>query len=198
MAIVQCQNGHYYDNEKFNGCPHCAALAEGGTQQDSVTVALAQEARQVENYAVEYLKRTAPQQAPAPAAVQRDMEKTVSLYEKEGVSECIAGWLVCTEGEEYGKGFPLYAGFNRIGRSRSNDIVLTDPHVSREEHCSVIYEEKRNVFYLFPKDGNLVYAGEGLVEQAQQITEGQDITIGETHLKFVPYCKGEKKWEKKK
>ena len=55
MAIVQCQNGHYYDNEKFNGCPHCASLAESGAQQDSVTVALAHEAQQVENYAVEYL-----------------------------------------------------------------------------------------------------------------------------------------------
>lgn len=198
MAIIQCPNGHYYDNEKFSGCPHCASLAESmGSQQESLTVALAQEARQVENYAVEYLKNNAPQAA-APASVQREMEKTVSLFEKEGVSKCIAGWLVCTEGEEYGRGFPLYAGFNRIGRSRGNDIVLTDPHVSREEHCSVIYEEKKNVFYLFPKDGNLVYAGEEMVEQAQELTDGQAIAIGETKLEFVAYCKGEKKWEKKK
>lgn len=199
MAIIQCGNGHYYDNEKFSECPHCAMMAQaGGAQQESLTVALAQESRQVENYAVEYIKQNA-QASPVNPVVRREPEeeKTISIYEKKGVSRCIAGWLVCVEGEEYGKDFPLYAGFNRIGRGRGNDIVLSDPQVSREEHCSLIYEEKKNVFYLFPKDGNLVYSGDEMVERAQEVASGEVIAIGGTKLEFVAFCKGEKKWAKK-
>ncbi len=75
--------------------------------------------------------------------------------------------------------------------------MLDDPQVSREEHCSVIYEEKKNVFYVFPKDGNLVYAGDEMVEQAQEVSSGEVITIGGTQLEFVAFCKGEKRWAKK-
>lgn len=199
MAIIQCGAGHYYDNEKFSECPHCAMAAQaGGGEKESLTVALAHESRQVENYAVEYVKKNAQAPLPNPTA-RRDAEeeKTISIYQKKGVSRCIAGWLVCVEGEANGKDFPIYAGFNRIGRSHSNDIVLDDPQVSREEHCSVIYEEKKNVFYVFPKDGNLVYAGDEMVEQAQEVASGEVITIGGTKLEFVAFCKGEKRWAKK-
>ena len=50
MAIIQCGAGHYYDNEKFSECPHCAMAAQaGGGEKESLTVALAHESRQVEN-----------------------------------------------------------------------------------------------------------------------------------------------------
>ncbi|MCD7796882.1 MAG: hypothetical protein LUG95_04555 [Clostridiales bacterium] len=26
MAIVQCKNKHYYDNSKYNECPHCKRM----------------------------------------------------------------------------------------------------------------------------------------------------------------------------
>ena len=26
MAIIRCDNGHYYDNTKFSQCPHCGVL----------------------------------------------------------------------------------------------------------------------------------------------------------------------------
>lgn len=194
MAIVTCQNGHFYDNEKFGECPHCAG--PGTETQDSVTVAMAQQSREVERYAMEYLKRSAPQ-THVKISVQEDEEKTVGLYQKRGMEKCTAGWLVCIAGEAYGRDFPLYAGFNRIGRGSGNDIRLNDNQVSRDEHCSVVYEEKKNVFYLTPKGGNLTYVGEEMVHQAQQIAGGDVITVGQTQLELAVFCTGDKKWAKK-
>lgn len=197
MAIVQCENSHYYDNEKYRECPHCAEKARGGGEEDSVTVAAAHQARQVENYVAEYLKRNAGSgrvHVAIPAGEEE--EKTVSIYAKRGTAKYTAGWLVCVGGAEYGRDFPLYAGFNRIGRGPENDISLNDMQVSRDEHCSVIYEEKKNVFFLVPKAGNLTYADEELAEQAQPILNGQILTLGETRLELVVYCAGDKRWKK--
>lgn len=75
MAIIQCGAGHYYDNEKFSECPHCAMAAQaGGGEKESLTVALAHESRQVENYAVEYVKKNAQAPLPNPTA-RRDAEE---------------------------------------------------------------------------------------------------------------------------
>ena len=197
MAVVQCEKAHYYDNQEYQQCPHCAELREqGNKEQDSLTVAMVQESRQIESYAAEYLNKVS-KKAASSASIDQDSDKTISIFEAQGISKCIAGWLVCVQGEEYGQFFPLYAGFNRIGRSHSNDIVLKDSKVSREEHCSVVYEEKKNLFYLFLKGGNLAYLGGQTVKQAQELTHGQIITVGEAKLEFVAYCTGEKKWVKK-
>lgn len=196
MAIVQCENQHYYDDEKFPQCPHCAMQAKkGDAGQESVTVALARESREVENYAIEYIKKSSPK-VHVHAEPAWEQQEDAGVKEQQGNTRCVAGWLVCIEGEEYGCGFPLYAGFNRIGRADGNDIILKDPQASREEHCSVIYEERKNVFYLFPKDGNLTYLGEELAGQAQEIRHGQIITIGGTRLQFVAFCMGETRWER--
>lgn len=187
MAIVKCANSHYFDNEKFSECPHCANLAGGGVQKEDFSESL--EAQKVGSYAADYIRKNR-------MGAERDEEKTVGIYRKREYCGCTAGWLVCIEGEEYGRDFPLYAGFNRIGRSKENDVVLTDPQVSREEHCSVIYEEKKNVFYLFPKAGNLTYIGEVPVDEAKMIESGQVITVGQTRLEFVAFCVEEKRWNR--
>lgn len=219
MAVVQCINAHYYDDEKYQQCPHCAALQEKAAQ-DKQTAEQVSQARQIENYAAQYIRQhraqpqvqstqpqvqsTQPQapniqgQMPVEASREVDDEKTVSLYQKRGAARYTVGWLVCVEGEEYGRDFPLCAGFNRIGRSGSNDIVLSDMQISMEEHCSVIYEQKKNIFYLLPKAGSLVYVRDALVQQAQEIESGEVIIIGETRLELVAFCKGERRWTERK
>lgn len=209
MAVVQCKFAHYYDNEKYEQCPHCAALSEKSAQEQQAVEAVSQ-ARQIEDYAAQYLRqhRVQKQEAvPHPqtadpslqkpsAPLREDDEKTVSLYQKCGAARYTVGWLVCVEGNEYGRDFPLYAGFNRIGRAGNNDIVLADMQVSMEEHCSVIYEQKKNIFYVLPKAGCLVYIRDALVQQAQEIVSGEVITLGETKLELVAFCRGDRRWGK--
>lgn len=214
MAVVQCRNAHYYDDEKYQQCPHCAALQEKAAQDKQMAEQVSQ-ARQIESYAAQYIRQhsrsrtedSKPQaqgfqpqtpniqgRMPVESSREVDDERAVSLYQKRGAAQYTVGWLVCVEGEEYGRDFPLYAGFNRIGRSGSNDIVLSDVQISMEEHCSVIYEQKKNIFYLLPKAGSLVYVRDDLVQQAQEIESGEVVAIGETRLELVVFCKGERRW----
>ncbi|MCM1160533.1 MAG: FHA domain-containing protein [Roseburia sp.] len=268
MAVVQCENKHYYDNVKFAQCPHCAKMAEGEVQRQMMI-----ESQRAGTYASEYIRKNMLRQQAAEkitpekdvlngvqpgekqsSAMQSKEKQSGAMQSKEKQSGAVqskemqsgamqskkmqsdamrhkesgikknnirdnaikengikgsgstdygreavlyaAGWLVCTGGQDYGRDFPLYAGFNRIGRTSENDIVLTDEHLSKGEHCSVIYEEKKNVFYVVPRAGSLVYANDVLVEEAKEIEEGTVIMAGETELELVVFCKGEKRWEK--
>ncbi len=195
MAIVKCSNSHYYDNGKFKECPHCARLAAG---QGAGAVPAALEAQQVGDYATAYIRRNLAAGAPGAAGTASAASAEGADADREDPCGCTAGWLVCVKGLDYGRSFPLYAGFNRIGRGAGNDVVLRDAQVSREEHCSVVYEEKKNVFYVFPKAGNLSYLEGEMVEGAQELRSGQKITLGETDLEFAAFCMGEKRWPKKK
>ena len=184
MAVTRCGQGHFYDNEKFTQCPHCRS----GAVQESVTVAFT--GRQIENYAAQYIQRKSSHQH-----VELDEERTIGIYSGRGENKYVAGWLVCTEGPAKGSDYRIYAGFNRIGRGYDNDIVLKeDMQVSREVHCSVVYEERKNVFYAVPQGGNLVYLDGEVLEQAEPIRDGSVLRIGASSLEFAAFCKGEKKW----
>lgn len=180
MAVVQCANAHYYDNEKYPQCPHCAAQAGASGKEPGDSV---------ERFAAEYVR-----QSQKKAGMGQTERQNVPEAPKD-TKGCTAGWLVCIKGAQYGRDFPLYEGFNRIGRDVSNDIVLTDPKVAGQEHCSVVYEKKKNVFYLYPKSGNLTYRGEEAWDCATELEGGQTITLGDTMLELVVFCIGEKRWE---
>lgn len=185
MAVIKCEEGHFYDNEKFVQCPHCA----NGAKNESITVAMSR--MQIEDYAARYIHSNSSHQG-----VEMDKDRTIGIYAKRGSGKFVAGWLVCVEGPAKGNDYRIYAGFNRIGRGYSNDIVLKeDMQVTREEHCSVVYEEKKNVFYVIPQNGNLVYLNEMPIEGATELCGGEVVTLGESSLEFVPFCKGERRWK---
>lgn len=189
MAVIKCKKGHFYDDEKFAECPHCANRND--MEEDSVTRPLNTES--IEYYAAQYVHDRAEH-----IHVEMDEERTIGLYSRREHEKCVAGWLVCIEGVSKGADYHIYAGFNRIGREQSNDIVLGyDMQVSRNTHCSVVYEEKKNEFYAVPKAGNLTYLNDELLEQAQVLTDGDKLCMGESILEFVAYCKGERRWEGK-
>ncbi len=185
MAVIRCENGHFYDSGKYRKCPHC----ENGMAMDSVTVA-EESGRQIEDYAMQY------GQGRDPIFVKMDEERTVGLYSGRGTASYVAGWLVCTDGPEKGNDYRIFAGFNRIGRGFGNDIVLQDPRVAGKNHCAVCYEEKKNRFYLTPQEGNAAYLDGELLSQAKELLEGQKIQIGSCTLELAAFCKGERRWEK--
>lgn len=186
MAVARCARGHYFDNEKFKVCPHCTSHKANVPELYSEM--------QADTYAAEYIRKN---RAGAPQEEDADMEKTIGIYQSRTSSRYAAGWLVCIKGEEYGCSYPLYAGFNRIGKSRECDITLTDPLVSKQEHCSVVYEEKKNIFFVLPKDGCFVYVDEMIIGGAQELKNGQVVTVGETELEMVVFCAENKRWIKK-
>ncbi len=123
--------------------------------------------------------------APAAALFEQNRQKAC----------CTVGWLVCTKGRDYGKDFSLHAGFNRIGRDAAEcDIILKDECVSAAEHCAVFYDERKNVFYLFPNADYISYIDGQPAANIREIKSRQTIRIGDTCLEFAAFCEGDKSW----
>lgn len=191
MAVVKCENGHFYDNEKYSACPHCANqldLADG----DEHTVSLSDNL--IEQAIAIHLKTGEKQSY---TDVDYDDEKTISIFSVNKGNDFVTGWLVCVDGPEKGRDYRLHYGFNKIGRSRSLDIYLEeDRQISRDAHCAVVYEYNKNEFFVMPQDGNLVYLNDAMLTEPQRLSTGDIISLGATKLEFIAFCRGMRKWEK--
>lgn len=132
------------------------------------------------------------------AAPVTDSSKTIAIYGDLGEEEPVVGWLVCISGtENFGKSFTLMAGKNRIGRSPMMDVALEgESSVSRDTHCTVIYEPKKRVFILQAGENrSLTYRNEELIMEHQVLQAYDRIQLGECVLLFVPLCGAEFSWE---
>lgn len=197
MAVIRCSQGHYYDNEKFSNCPFCGIFtniklneAVAASGDDEKTMAFAGEPSSLN----EVLQRTIALEY----IVQNpeDDQKTVGHFSESRGNDFVTGWLVCVEGPEKGRDYRLYHGFNRVGRGYGMDVcIVDDVHISRENHCSVVYDHKSNTFSLVPSGGNLIYLGGELVSHPVQLKTGDIIRIGESQLEFVAFCREGRIWE---
>lgn len=176
MNLKRCENGHFYDGDKFQSCPHCAAVG-GGQQQATMPYAENGSGYNTAMTEPVTMPMYAPKEQPAaggypmqpqmmeqpagglslqdavsraitaPSPMQQDEEKTVSLYQYQNHADPVAGWLVCIEGTDFGSSFTVKSGRNFIGRASHMDIVLQGDHsISREKHAIILYEPKRREF----------------------------------------------------
>lgn len=193
--MIQCSNGHFYDDAQ-GSCPHCLNKTEGKT------------------VGIHSLKSSNPQPKPFPlpnklgkvtpnqpdqppvSVPPTDDGKTVGLILKQEGIDPVVGWLVCIEGHDRGKDFPLHADKNTIGRSHKNDVHISgDPTISRENHATVLYDQKKKQFRLLGGGGRgLVYLNDEAVDFGSVLKNRDLIEIGETKLLFIPFCGEEFNW----
>lgn len=214
MKLIRCNNGHYYDAEKFSSCPHCnpGGASDEGTMpftpqgvgfgganagDDAVTGSF----YNISNGAVGTAGSSRSGAAdinpttPISSFMPDDEGKTVGIpFMKMGDGETqispVVGWLVCTQGSNLGKSYVLKAGRNFIGRSKTMDVVLEgDRSVSRERHAVIIYDPVNRDFYAQPGDSQeLFYVNGKVVLSSMKLFDRDKIAIGETTLIFVPFC----------
>ena len=124
-------------------------------------------------------------------------EKTVSFYKGTLGTDPVVGWLACTEGEYYGRSFPLKSGRNFIGRSQDMDVCLSgDLSVSRERHAIVIYEPKTRIFIAQTGDSHeLFYLNDKVVLNNEALSAYDVLTVGNEKLIFIPLCGDKFCWE---
>lgn len=200
---VKCRNGHWYDANVYQSCPHCKrnneklSLTLDHVEEDDKTVSIADVdislGEQLGRMIGEGIGDTIPTgQGNKP----EDDEKTISFgFFDIGRIQPVTGWLVCLNGSEKGLDYRLHSGKNFIGRSSSMDVVLTDDKtISRNRHGSLAYDPKGNAFYLAPEEGNAVYLNGEMVDTVKRIGEDDVITVGETDLVLIPYCKEGRIW----
>lgn len=126
-----------------------------------------------------------------------DDQRTIGVYSGAKGNDYVTGWLVCTEGAEKGRDYRLHHGFNRIGRSYDMDVqVLDDPAISRENHCSVVFDDKSCRFSVLPSTGALTYYQGTLLTEPKPLHTGDEIRLGDSCFVFIPFCGEGRVWEK--
>ena len=113
-----------------------------------------------------------------------------------GVSPTV-GWLICIEGSCRGIDFKLRSGWNYIGRSNANEIMIPDPKVDREKMARVGYDKMDRSFVASPGDAarNLTYINGKRLLTPMELAPYDVITVGDTKLMFVPLCGEHFAWE---
>ena len=224
MNLVKCENGHFYDQNRYDQCPHCAG--GGAVRNDNLTVPIpinaGGEAVTTALSSAPPAEVTAPLTAPPPGAQQGvslqdavrsaagnapsgvsgggDDQMTVSFYKRALGAEPVTGWLVCVKGAHFGEDFRLKSGRNFIGRSSDMDVVIAkDNAVSRERHAVVVYEPKGNMFLVMPGESKeLCYLNDEVALTPKELKPNDMLTVGDTKLMFIPCCSAVFNWDSAK
>ena len=176
MAIVKCEKGHFYDDVKYDECPHCKADSKKPQMFDDNEKTVAKIASDKQrNSLVSF--------------VAGKDERTVSIFSSKGKFMPVVGWLVCTEGNEKGRDYRIISGRNFIGRAHQMDITIADdPEITRENHCSLVFDPKSLTYSLIP-GVSVVYRNGEKVLKPVDLAPYDTLTLGKTTLQFIPYCK---------
>ena len=217
MNLVKCENGHFYDKNRYDQCPHCSG---GGERNDNVTVPVMHNAGNealttdlsggsgsgsgaatvAQNISLQDAVKSAASAAPITSSRPASDELTVSFYKKALGTEPVVGWLVGVEGDHFGEDFRLKSGRNFIGRASDMDVVITkDTAVSRDKHAVIVYEPKGNVFLVMPGEAKeLCYLNDDVVLTPKEIVVNDILTVGDTKLMFIPCCSPAFHWDRVK
>ncbi len=213
MNLVKCSNGHFYDQSRYEKCPHCnASMARNDNLtvpvvhspgNDAVTTDMSAMASATSNNVApssgslqEAVKAATSNMGSQPSVQPMNDEVTVSFYKKAMGAEPVVGWLVCTSPSHFGQDFKLKSGRNFIGRSPAMDVaIINDATVSREKHAIVVYEPKNHVFMVAPGESKeLCYLNDQVVLSAKELHLHDVLTVGETNLRFIPCCDSQFNW----
>ena len=196
MAVIQCPNGHSYDNAKHARCPYCT-----GSQTIGVTVPLDASVEAGGAPGMEF-----PKTMPVKGQIKAEPVGETEPYQNvtkaleindQGVS-AVVGWLVCIEGKKKGKDFRIHGQRNFIGRGGSNDICIDfDDSVSTVDNVIISYNDKNNKFYvqIGEHQKNNVYLNNEMLLMPTELKENDVLELGGTKLKFRSFCNDSFKWE---
>lgn len=182
--MIRCSEGHFYDPSKHLACPWCALPA--GTETSP-----------------ERTRAVRPPDLPpppsayvggAPPNVTRRVGQAPSAGPK--APEPVVGWLVCVDGPDRGRDFRLHAEKNFIGRAELMDVFIpSDDTVSRERHGIVVFDPKKQVFWVLPGEASgLVYLNGEAVHSPTAMKSDDILEIGETKLVLIPFCGDKYNW----
>ena len=210
MALIRCQQGHFYDPSRHNACPYCGSMPAGGMGATEAQPPIGPgpspigATRPMRDTPPPVVGPTVPIRQGNPPLVggkkAPEEGRTVAVDMKKVGIDPVVGWLVCVKGPSRGRDYRVRSGRNGIGRSEAMDVQITgDDTVSRENHAFLVYEPRKRIFSIRPGDGRgLVYLNGDEVIQASDIKGYDIIELGETQLMFVPLCSDKFNWDQAK
>ena len=122
---------------------------------------------------------------------QKDVFQEEGKDKHAGVSLLPVGWIVLIDGPGRGYCFTLHSGVSQIGRGEDQAVRLDfgDTSISRNNHAAVAYDDEQGKFFLgHGGKSNMVRLNGMPVLSTEEMSNGDEIRIGETTLKFVALC----------
>jgi hypothetical protein len=112
------------------------------------------------------------------------------------IHDPVVGWLVCLEGPDRGRDFRLHGEKNFIGRSPIMDVCVPgDDTISREKHGVLIFDPKKQAFWVLPgESAGLVYLNGEIVHSPTPINRDDVLELGQTKLVLIPFCGDKYTW----
>ncbi len=206
MELIKCENGHFYDLDKYETCPYCEKKdnsgkmsylksdgvpiykATGNSVNEAVTVAMLPRTNEVELASTD--------RGINAGIAATDEPVTVAFFAANSGTAYITGWLVCVEGAEKGRDYRVCHGMNWVGRDADMDIYIKgDPEIALKKHCAIVYDDKSNQFFILDGDNSLTYLNDHLVKGSAILKQGDMIGIGKSRFEFVPFCREGHQWE---
>ena len=132
-----------------------------------------------------------PQRKESPSSESARDEAKPQAKLTDRMDSPVVGWLVVIAGPGKGTARKLGYGMNSIGRSAEDRVSLDfgDEEISRHGHAVVTYDPRGRRFYAQHGGGvNLSYLGDAPLLQPMAMNGGEVLAIGNTRLKFVPFC----------
>ncbi len=118
----------------------------------------------------------------------------------DAMDDPVVGWLVIVDGPGQGTSLKLGYGANTMGRGKDQRLRLDfgDGQITREKHAIVTYDPRSRKSFIQHGGGkNLTYANGEPVLQASELAPLDEIQIGKTTLRFVPFCGPDFDWQDK-
>lgn len=199
MAVTQCKAGHYYDDAKFQSCPHCKPDSAFAMNHGFDRVDVNGEADDV-GFAPAPVTPPAPEIPLAPDPERHPTVKanprkesvpteqaTVGFFRKASVQPPV-GWVVGLNGSRSGSVHTLYEGRNQIF-----DFCET----AAERACTLIYDAKGNQYLLqlSALTVDVSVNGKRLHDQIVRLRGRCVICCEKAQYLFVPLCEGGFRWK---
>ena len=203
MNLTRCNQGHFYDADKYSSCPHCNNQAPATGGPNSPTVGRMPAGQGATEKVDVISKQSNPQtdsdnaKSDSLQGAVDDVQKTIGIFNTGKGKEPVVGWLVCIDGSSYGEDFKLRMGRNFIGRNKNMDVVLaSDSSVSRDKHAIIVYDPKENMFIMQAgASKELSYLNDKVVLSPQELKAYDIIKLGATTLMFIPFCSDKFVWK---
>jgi pSer/pThr/pTyr-binding forkhead associated (FHA) protein len=151
-------------------------------------------------------KQEQPELEPAPELPGKTNDRTHLFRAPEGaggsaddaMQNPVVGWVVIIAGPGRGRALTLGYGMNSIARGSQSRVRLDfgDKQISRDDHALISYDPRGRRFYLQHGGGtNLTYLNEQPVLTPTELRGGEVILLGQTQLRFVPFCGAAFDWQ---
>jgi len=110
---------------------------------------------------------------------------------------CPVGFLAIVDGPGFGTSFALAAGLSTLGRGEDQTVTLDfgDDSISRNNHAAIAYDDEENqVLIGHGGKSNLVRLNGKPLVSTTELSQGDQIRIGKTTLRYVALCGPEFCW----